>query len=232
MREKSFLISRLIAHRGIHYTFLENTLLAFQQAIKENKIIELDVHLTKDHVVVVFHDNSLKRIFNINKDIKDLTLEEIRKLKLIPTLEEVLELVQGKVPILIEFKFDNRVGLLEKNTSKLLDNYSGKFAVQSFHPLSLFWFRLNRPYYIRGYLVNSIFPDNFLLQFLLNNRLLKKVLKPDYLGINLSVLKTKQVIKLRKKYLIIGYTLKTREEYQKYFLYVDNFICDISSEFL
>ncbi len=228
MRKKDFLTSRRIAHRGIHYDYLENTLLSFQQAIRENKIIELDVHLTKDNVVIVFHDNSLKRIFNIERDLKELTLKEVKELKCIPTLEEVLKLVQGKVPILIELKFDRRVGMLEKATSKLLDHYAGEFAVQSFHPLSLFWFRLNRSHFIRGYLVNSFFPDNFLLQFFLNNRLLKKVLKPDFLAVNLTALKTDKIINLRKKYLVIGYTLKTREEYQKYFLYADNFICDIT----
>lgn len=227
VKKKEFLVSRLIAHRGIQHPFLENTLPAFEKAIEKNKIIELDVHLSKDHEVIVFHDNSLKRLFGINRDIQDLTLAEIKKYRYIPTLKEVLNLVQGRVPVLIEFKMAKPVGVLEQEASKLLDQYSGEFAVQSFNPLSLLWFRLNRSHYIRGYLVHSIFPDNFLLRFFLNQNLIRKIIKPDYIGVNLAALKLKKIDTLRKKYLIIGYTLKNVEDYQEYFKLADNFICDI-----
>lgn len=227
LKKKVFLISKLIAHRGIHSVFLENTIPAIRRAMEENYIIELDVHLSRDNVVVVFHDNNLKRVFGINQEIKKLTLKEIKQISSIPTLEEVLDLVRGRVPILIEFKFDTKAGCLERAACKLLDHYSGEFAVQSFSPLSVFWFLLNRPSYVRGYLVNGGFPDNFLLRFFLNRNLLKRVLKPDFIGVNKKSLKEKRVQKLRKKYFIIGYTLNTKKEYQEYCPYADNFISDI-----
>ena len=229
MKDKEFLTKNKIAHRGIHNLYLENTLPAFEEAIRKNYTIELDVRLSKDNIVVVFHDYNLKRIFDINRNIHDLTLKEIKKYQYIPTLEETLKFIQGKVPILIEIKYDSRIGILEKETSCLLNNYPGQFAIQSFNPLTILWFRLNQPHYIRGYLVHTILPDNFLLHFLFNRNLLKKVIKPDFIGINLTGLKEKQTKKIRQKYMLIGYTIKTREEYQKYKDDADNFIYECSS---
>lgn len=193
-------------------------------------IIELDVHLTKDNIVVVFHDNNLKRLTGINKNIKDLTYDEIKNIIDVPTLNEVLSLVKGKVPIIIELKFDNKVGKLEKVVSNILDKYDGKFAIQSFNPLSIFWFKLNRNNYIRGYLINSIFPDNFLVKYIFKSRILNIILTPDYIGVNLSLLTDKKTIKLRDKYFIIGYTINNKDEYNKYKEYADNFICNIGKE--
>lgn len=226
MKNKEFLVSNRIAHRGIHSIFLENTLLAFEEAMNQNYAIELDVRLTKDQQVVVFHDSNLKRIFQIDQEVRDLTLDELKKYQSIPTLIEVLELVKGKVPLLIEIKYDNRVGVLEKKISELLDYYSGEYAIMSFNPLSVLWFRLNRPHYVRGYLVHSLLPDNFLLRFFLNPNLLKYMIQPDFLGINLVGLEDAKLQKLRKKYPIIGYTIKNKQQLEKYLKAADNFIYD------
>ena len=102
--KKTFLTTNLIAHRGLHYNYLENTLGAFKEAIKNNYIIELDVRLTKDKKVIVFHDNNLFRITGINKNINESTYEELKEIINIPTLQEVLNLVSGKVTIIIEIK--------------------------------------------------------------------------------------------------------------------------------
>lgn len=228
MKNKQFLTSRPIAHRGIHTTYIENTLVAFQEAIKKNNIIEFDVQLSKDHEVIIFHDQTLKRIFGINREMKDLNLSEIKKFSLIPTFQETLNTIDGKVPIIIDLKFEKEIGLLEKKITKLLDTYQGEFAIQSFNPLTVLWFRLNRPNYIRGYLVHSIIPDNFLLNLFLNTKFVKKILKPDFIGVNLKSLKTKKVQKLRKKYIIVGYTIQNKKEYQQYQNDADNFITEIT----
>ena len=107
MRDIKFLKQSLIAHRGIHnQNVKENTLLSFERAIKKNMIIEFDIQLTKDHKIIVFHDKSLKRMMGINKQINNLTYQEIQELSTyhIPLLTEVLNLVKGKVPLLIEIK--------------------------------------------------------------------------------------------------------------------------------
>lgn len=223
--------TRLIAHRGIHQTFLENSLEAFREAIFQNKIIELDIRLLKDNEVIVFHDSNLKRLFGVDRDLCDLTLEEVKKYGDVPTLEESLKLIRGRVPVIVEVKSFLLVGSLERIASQILDRYEGEFAVLSFHPLSLLWFRMNRPQYVLGYLVNSLFSTNFLLEIFLNYRLVLRRLKPDYILINLSSLRSRKVQKLRHKYLVIGYTITTKSQYLEYVLgssrqYADNFICD------
>lgn len=228
--KKTFLTTNLIAHRGLHYNYLENTLGAFKEAIKNNYIIELDVRLTKDKKVIVFHDNNLFRITGINKNINESTYEELKEIINIPTLQEVLNLVSGKVPIIIEIKLSKKLFQLEKELSKFLNSYNYKFAIQSFNPLSILWFKINKPKYIRGYLINSIYSKNIIINRLLNSRILNKILKPNYLGVNLQYLKNNKIKKLRRKYLIIGYTINNQEEYTEYKHYADNFICNIGKE--
>ena len=107
------LLRRPFAHRGVHSLFPENSMPAFEDAIKLNLGIELDIHLTKDEQIVVFHDDNLKRMTGANEYIKMLTYEQIKQYKLnntehtIPLLRDVLNLVKGKVPILIEIKTNN-----------------------------------------------------------------------------------------------------------------------------
>ena len=187
----------------------------------EGYTIELDVHLTKDNVIVVYHDNNLKRLTGVDKEIDLCTYEEITSIIDVPTLKEVLDLVKGKVAIIVEIKFNMKYGRLESEVSKLLDNYNGKFAVQSFNPFSILWFNINRKNYIKGYLING----NYLSKFILN-----KLLRPDFVAVNVKGLDENKIIKIRKKYLVIGYTIKNNLEYNKYYDYADNFICDIGKE--
>jgi glycerophosphoryl diester phosphodiesterase len=230
LKNKEFLLKQKIAHRGIHDIFLENTLPAFEEAIKYHDTIELDVRLSKDNVVVVFHDDNLKRIFGINRDIQDLTLEEIKKYQYIPTLEETLSFIHGQVPIIIEIKKDRRTKVFIAKLTKLLDNYQGKFAIQTFYPLTLLWFTLYRPQYIKGYLIYDAFFDNILYSLILNQLILKNILRPDYIGVNLSALKERKIQALRKNYIVIGYTIQNKKQYQKYKQYADNFIYDIKKQ--
>ena len=212
MEREKFLIDSVIAHRGVHYKYMENTILAFQEAIDRKYTIELDVQFTKDKELIVFHDSNLKRIFDINREIGDMTLVEIRKFRYIPTLEEVLKLVNGRVPVMIDIKYNRGI---EKKIANILDDYEGDFSIQSFNLLPIFWFKINRPKYILGCLI---------YKFLYLRRVLC-ILKPNYIATNLNNLK--KVSKYRDKYIILGYTLKNKKEYQKYKTLADNFICDI-----
>lgn len=213
MNKTNFLLNKPIAHRGIHYKYIENTLPAFTEAIKRNYIIELDIRLTKDKKIIVFHDHNLKRIFEINRNIKDLTYKEIKKYKYIPTLEETLNIIDKQVPIIIDIKETTNI---YKPLTKILDNYKGKFTIQSFNPLILYYFKIKRPKYIRGYLIHNHFYTKHILS----------VLKPNYIGTNLNNLNN--LSKYRKKYILLGYTIKTKKEYSKYKEYADNFIYDIN----
>lgn len=217
IRDISFINSHYIAHRGLHNDkIIENTIPAFKEAINKNYPIELDVHLLKDNEIVVFHDNNLKRLLNINKDIKDYTYKELSKLKInnkyhIPTLREVLDLVDGKVPIIIELKYDNKVGLLEKELVKLLDNYKGKFSVQSFNPFIVRWFKKNRKNYIRGLLISS--KKRLRVRFS-RSKIALLITKPDYLAIS-KKLPTKKISKYHK-YPIIIWTINNKKVFDKF----------------
>lgn len=118
MKEACFLTKNLIAHRGLHDVnggIVENSIESFKLAIDKKYIIELDVHISKDGEIVVFHDDNLNRVTGVNKKISEVTYDEIKKLKLkntdsyIPTLQEILMLVDGKVPLLIEIKNNGTV---------------------------------------------------------------------------------------------------------------------------
>lgn len=129
------------AHRGLHGNGIpENSIFAFAAAVEKGYGIELDVHLSKDKEVVVFHDYSLKRMTGADKKLADLTLAELKELSLngtdekIPTLKEVLELVNGRTPILVEIKGENRNCEVCEKAAEILKNYKGPYCIESFNP--------------------------------------------------------------------------------------------------
>ncbi|MEA4854432.1 MAG: glycerophosphodiester phosphodiesterase family protein [Christensenella sp.] len=147
------------AHRGLHDAQApENSMKAFQNAMDHGYAIELDVHLSKDGEMVVFHDFDLERMTGVKGNVEDYTLGELQKMKLagteatMPTLEEVLSLVKGSVPLLIETKSIGVAGKLEETLHERLKGYEGKYAVQSFSPFSVGWFKKHEPLTPRGQL--------------------------------------------------------------------------------
>lgn len=231
MKNLDFLKKEIIAHRGYHdEKNPENSLGAFKKAILHNYIIELDVHLLKDNTIVVFHDDNLKRMTGLNKNLKDLTYDDIKNLKLlntkyeIPKLEEVLKLVNGKVPIIVELKYDRKLGLLEHELVKHLDNYKGKFAVKSFNPLTVNWFKKKKPNYIRGLLV-GLKNDNF-KDYVCYKMILLNLCKPDFISCQKSMINNKKIKKFHKKNIVIAWTIKSQKGYDKYLGKYDNLICE------
>ena len=231
MKNLNFLKQALIAHRGIHTKYPENSLNAFKEAIKQNYIIEFDTHLLKDNTIVVFHDDNLKRMTGKNKKLKECTYEEIKNLKLqntdnyIPKLEEVLSLINGKVPIIVETKYDQKTGLLEKELVKRLDKYKGDFCVKSFNPFSIRWFKKHRPNYIRGLLISM--KNKTALQKLIHTRIITFLTKPDFISCNYKLYNNKNILKHKKKRTVIAWTIKDNEKYLKYKDKFDNLIIDI-----
>jgi len=237
MNSIDFLKNPLIAHRGLHDIekgVPENSIEAFENAINKGYIIELDVHITKERKVIVFHDDNLFRMCGINKKIKYMTYDEIKKYNLlntnsyIPTFEEVLDLIDGKVPLLIEIKYDNKVGLLEKEIIKLLDKYNGKYAIQSFNPLSILWFKLYKKDVIRGQLVSKFTNSkmNKIKKFFLSHMLLNFLTKPNFISYDVKDAKIKEIDNIKKKRLVLGWTVTTTSDYDKYCRLYDNLICE------
>lgn len=134
----------LFAHRGLHNaTRAENSLSAFRAAVEAGYGIELDVRLSKDGELVVFHDDTLERVTEGEGRVDSYTLAELRDLRLcgtedtIPTFREVLELVDGRVPLLIEIKEDIFKYAVTEKCVELLKDYRGTYIVESFNPLAL-----------------------------------------------------------------------------------------------
>ena len=152
------------AHRGLHDANVvvpENSAIAFQKAVENGYGLELDVQLTSDKKVVVFHDEGLERMCGISKKISECTYDELKHIKLIngeetiPLFEDVLEIVGGKTPIIVELKpYVERKTLCEL-TNDILKKYEGLYCVESFHPGVVEWFKKNRADVIRGQLASN-----------------------------------------------------------------------------
>ncbi len=148
------------AHRG-YFTEKEkkpqNTLAAFARAAEEGYGMELDVRLTKDNKLAVIHDSHLGALCGYDGVVEDMTLEELKKLRVqntvqtIPTLKEVLHTVNGRTPLLIEIKGLNVVPLMPLVMAEL-DSYEGLYCIESFNPLHLYWLKRHRPEILRGQL--------------------------------------------------------------------------------
>ncbi len=228
----NFLINKLIAHRGIFDNKIvpENSIEAFKKAIRKGYIIELDVHLTKDKKIVVFHDDLLDRMTNKKGKIKDYKLDELKDIKLlntnygIPTLSEVLKLVKGKVPLLIEMKYDNKSFELPRLLLKELSNYNGEVAIQSFDPFLVSYFRFHKNNYLRGLLIDRKIASHIL--FLKFGILISK---PSFLSVQKSLYNNKEINKYKNKKNIISWTMKSKEDIDKYKDKYDNLIVNISN---
>ena len=225
--------SYIIAHRGIHNnkTIYENTKEAFALAIKQKYIIELDVRLTKDNQVIVFHDSNTKRLTGQNKIVAKNTYQELNAQNIfhIPLLSEVLKQVNGKVPLLIEIKAHETTGKLEKELMKLLENYQGKYAIQSFSPRVLYWFKRNYPNILRGQLSSKYTKSKLsnTKKFILSNMLLNNITKPHFISYKYNELSPKEISKYKKKGIrVIGWTITNERELNHYKKYYDNLICE------
>lgn len=236
-KNTNFLKQNLIAHRGMHNVkngIPENSMMAFEKAIENSYIIELDVHILKDKSVIVFHDDNLQRMTGFNKNVKDTTYSEIKDLKLqntnfnIPLLKEVLDFVDGKVPIIIELKTDVKCGVLEKETVNILKQYKGKYALKSFNPFSVYWLKKHHPEIIRGQLASNFNNDkmNIVKKLFLKNMLLNFITKPDFISYGIDGLPNKRVEKYRKTNVVLGWTITNHIQMEKAKKYCDNFICE------
>lgn len=186
------------AHRGYHdgnVAVPENSLASFRAAIDAGYGIELDVQLSSDKVPMVFHDADLMRVCGVEGKIWDYTCAELQQMKLfdteerIPTLEETLALIGGQVPILVEYKMDKVDTDVCAYSHELLKNYDGPYAVQSFHPFALFWYRQNAKDVPRGILAKNFIRDKkekgqepSIVDFLTTNLMLNVVGYPDFVA--------------------------------------------------
>lgn len=234
--KSKWLVTVPIAHRGLHDNEAgvpENSLLACKRAVEQGYGIELDVQLTSDGRVVVFHDYNLKRMTGMDQKVTEMSWEQLKDLKLlgtdqgIPLLADFLTLVQGKAPLLIEVKNEGSVGALEQAVLDELHSYSGEFAIQSFNPFVVQYFSLHAPEIIRGQLSSTFKGENLAWwkKFLLSNLLLNFLSKPAFIAYDFGKLPKWFANRLRQKGLyLLTWTVKNPEDYARALELFDNAI--------
>lgn len=233
---ESWIVKSPIAHRGLFGDKVpENSLAAFKQAVKNKLPIEFDVTALADGTPVIFHDEKLARMTGRDGFISSLSLSDIADFKLqgtkekIPTLAEALEVIDGKVPILIEIKNNGKVGPLEKAVWKELIKYDGEYAIESFNPYTLEWFKNNAPKIRRGQL-SCFFRNKDITgvkRYALKRMLLNKnISEPNFIVYDGADMPNKYLKKYYGVIPVLAYTIRSEGEEMRLKGFCDNFLFD------
>ena len=208
------------AHRGLydnHAGVPENSLPAFRTAAEKGYGVELDVQLSADGHVVVFHDDTLDRVCGIHGNVVDFPLAELQRMKLLDTDEtmplftDVLDVLrQGAGPLIVELKAGRRNGELCAKTREILRGYPGVFCVESFDPGIVRWFRKNAPEVIRGQLAmpagHYAAGTNTVVARLLAGCRFSFLNRPDFIAYQVGPRPASVLRKRKKGVLLIGWT--------------------------
>ena len=227
--DTSLFKNRYFAHRGLHDNKSdapENSMAAFRKAVDAGYGMELDVHMTKDGIPVIFHDSKLERMCRVDGEIGDYTFEELQQFTLadsgerIPRLEDLLLMVRGRVPLIIEIKSDNTDVSCCADIDRLLRAYSGEYCIESFNPLVLFWFRIHHNEVIRGQLATNFRKDGEhknVFYFLMTHLLFNFMTKPDFIAYNHKFMEEPGRKICRKLYRnpAAAWTIRSFEELEK-----------------
>ena len=199
------------AHRGLHYGsgFPENSLIAFAAALELGAGIECDLRLTVDDQILVFHDADAWRKcgspFRIGRSIH----EELKRLKVgegpIPTLESLLTLAKGDVPLLLEVKVDGDIWRWAPALRCALRGYVGRFGVMSFDARLARLLNTNMPEVRRGLIVrDDLSPFRRSLAIWLAD--------PDFLAVDLASLGKSWVARQRERMPVYSWTVRMPEQ--------------------
>ena len=194
-RQKAPFVGRNFAHRGLHSrdrSVPENSLKAFELAAAAGYGIELDVQLSKDGEVVVFHDDTLKRVCGVKGRVDDYTFAELQEFRLcgteerIPLFSDVLNTVRGRGAIICELKTGPRNRELCKKTYELISAYRGDICIESFNPFIVAWFRFHAPDMLRGQLATDEYKGyGPVQQFILSRCLFNALARPHFIAYKL-----------------------------------------------
>lgn len=183
------------AHRGLHGNGVpENSIAAFKRAYDRKLGVELDVRFTRDKKIVVFHDDSLKRLCRQDINVNELTYEELQNYKLagtdekIPLFSEVLKVLDG-MPVICEIKSSHKEPTDELCAAVCdeIAQYKGFICIESFDPFVVKWFKENRPDLVRGQLSMNFFRDrdnnlSFMEKLAMTNLFVNVLSRPDFIA--------------------------------------------------
>lgn len=165
-----------IAHRGLHDVSMnrpENSRASVRAAMEAGYGIELDLQLSADGEAMVFHDYHLGRLTGETGSVRGRSCEALQQIPLlhgqgetIPTLRDILALVGGRVPLLLELKDQDGamgpdIGKLEAATAKALEGYTGPVALMSFNPHSVNEMARLVPGFPRGLVTSDYDPSDW-----------------------------------------------------------------------
>ncbi len=195
MKDPVWLLDRPIAHRGLHSPAIpENSLAACREAIRHGYAVELDVRRTQDNILVVFLDENLLRMTGQDRILEESSFADLLGAPLsgtdepIPSLATFLETTGGRTGLLIEVKPHGEPGVTEDLITRLLDRYDGPFAIASFDPFVLRWFRKNRPAWTRVQITGRLerHAVSRIRRFLVRNHLVLVISQPDALACEIT----------------------------------------------
>ena len=215
-----FLKNSVIAHRGVYdnQRIYENTIGSIERCIKENVPIFLDISLLKDNTIICFADKTLTRLIHVEEQTSDVTLNDLNyysKIK-IPTIEEALVLIRGRVPVILNIRSTSKKHFIESQLVAMLKNYPVEnICIQSEDTNVLkYIYKYNKKIRL-GY---SVSKNNY-YKFLLFHSF-------DYVCLDSLLVSDKQARKLKERYFLIGYNIKNKEQYLRRKGFYDAYVCD------
>ncbi len=211
------------AHRGLYYgaQFPENSLAAFAAALELGAGIECDLRLTADDRIVVFHDSDAWRLCASPLRIGRSSLAELGRLRVgegpIPTLESLLTLVAGRVPLLLEIKVEGDIWRWVPALRGALADYQGRYGVMSMDPRLPRLLRTNLPAVRRGLVVRERTPP-------LKRRVALWLASPDFLAVERTALDRRWVARARERMPVYSWTIRDLAEREQARVHADALI--------
>ncbi len=220
MKDLQWIKTGFYAHRGLHTKEIpENTMAAFHNAVSNGFDIELDVRMTRDKKIVVFHDSSLKRLCGKDSIIEETYYDEIKDYKIlntkekIPLLSDVLSSLPVETKYLIELKPNKLAREFVSVFINLLKNYNIRYAIHSFDPRIVYQFRKQESSIIRGQIASTFPGSNNISKYLLKHLITNLYTKPDFTNYRFEDLPRKKLDRINKKgHMVLSYVARSQEE--------------------
>lgn len=234
-KDTKWLTATPVAHRGLHNnkTLPENSLGAFENAVKHGYGIEFDVWRTNDGQLIVHHDPKLNRTCGKDMSTKSIDTTKLDEYKLmnteysIPTFKQTLDLVNGQVGLVIEIKPTKLVGVTCSQIWDTLKDYKGNYCIESFDPHVVRWWAKHHPEIILGQLCDWYLWHKVMVKSMKQHRFV------DFLATSIKNLPSKYYQKICKQYpdmIMIGWTVRTKENYDLAVNNVDNIIFETNDK--
>lgn len=199
------------AHRGLHRApaIVENSLTAFAAALEYGAGIECDLRLTADNQIIVFHDADALRLCGSPEIVGRSTLADLAHLTIggqpLPTLAQLLALVAGRAPMLLEAKVDGNLWRFGRALAAALDGYAGPVGVMSFHAGLIRWCKTNAPHLRRGLVIRDSLPP-------FKRWIAMNLADPAFLAVDVAAIARPWVAAARTLLPVYTWTVRTRAD--------------------